>query len=163
MNTKLIKATGPHNNLRNLTTVGYCIESPKDVLKYLLDKGYEIGGYRQAGMTRCIGEGVVIRGTDMEPLDFGLSIVAKVEDIPLKNFDLKIKPYTEDDLKWMFGYLGGNLKKYFIKKQQYISIFAIPEEYITDEQRIIKNAAREFVETIKGHPITLEYLISLSE
>ncbi len=93
MRTKLIKAIGPHDNPNNLSTIAYCIESPKKVLEFLLNQGYMIGGYRQAGMTRCMGEGIIIRGTDMEPLPFGLKVIGKVNEIPLDKYSLVKKPY----------------------------------------------------------------------
>ena len=164
MHSKILKSIGPHSNNSNLITIGYCIEPPKEVLKHVLEQGYRIGGYRQAGETRCFGEGLVIRGTDMEPIDLGLEVTGRLTQIPFSKYDLRLDEITEENLKWMFGNEGGNLRVYNPNLQPCIqNIFRIPEKYIENKHRIIMDSAKEFVETVKGQPVTLEYLMSLSK
>ncbi len=161
MHTKIIKSIGPHSNPDNLTTIGYCIESPKDVLIYALNQGYRIGGYRQAGQTRAFGEGLVIRGTDMEPLDFGLDIKGKLEDIPFSEYNLKLDEVTEQNIELMFGNIGKNL--HMFRNGKYQSLFQVKQEFLKPQDKLVMSAAREFVETIKGYSVTLNYLTSLSK
>ena len=161
MHTKVIKSIGPNSNSRNLTTIGYCIEPPQEVLKYVLEQGYGIGGYRQAGETRPLGEGLVIRGTDMEPVDFGLDVTGKLEQIPFSEYNLRLDEVTEQNLRWMFRSKNGNLQVY--RGEEYQNLFRVKQELLKPEDEIVMSAAREFIETIKGHPVTLDYLISLSK
>ncbi len=161
MQTKIIKSIGSNSNPRNLTTIGYCVESPQEVLKYVLEEGYRIGGYRQAGETRPFGDGLVIRGADMEPIDFGLDVTCKLEQIPFSEYDLKLDKVTEENLQWMFGNRGGNLQVY--RDEEYQNLFRVKQELLRPEDDIIMATAKEFVETVKGQPVTLDYLISLSK
>jgi hypothetical protein len=161
LHTKIMKATGPHQNPSNLFPIGYCIEPPREVLKYAIKEGYRIGGYRQAGQIRSFGDGLVIRGTDMEPIVFGLSITAKLEEIPFSKHKLERDKMTEEYLKLAFSDSSGNLKLF--DGEHYISIFEAEKEILTLEDELIMSAAKELVETFKSEPVTNDYLIYLSK
>lgn len=161
MYTKIFKAVGPHSNPRNLLTIGYCVESPRRVLKYAIQKRFQIGGYRQIGEIQQFGEGIVIRGTDMEPLSCGLSVIGTLNQIPFSRYLIPRDSLGEADLKWIFGNRAGNIQ--VLRDRKYKNIFRIEQELIQPEDRVIMAVAKEFVETVKGHRVSLEYLASLAE
>ena len=163
INTKIYSATGIHSNNSNLTLIGYCLEPPKEVLKYAFKKNFRIGGYRQIGQIQPFGEGLVIRGTDMEPLAFGLTVTAHLDDLKPKLCDLRQKyelineEFSNEDLIRMFS--SGNLKVW--KGGEYQSLFNLSIENLTNEQKVVRDIATEFVEVLRRREVSFTYLLSL--